>query len=138
MTPNIARGIFMTAALANIGGVLVFCKGFTNTALNDADPILFSNFGLLMIMVWGVTYLAAAKYAPKIPYVALAFALEKAVYVMCWIRWMSNHNASLPDLLATDLFAGTFMSIYGIVDFSYMLLFAWVFWVFRHPRITSE
>ena len=138
MRPNLARGIFMTAALANIGGVLLFCKGFTNTVLNEADPTLFSNFGLLMIMVWGLTYLGAAKYAPKIPYVALAFAVEKAVYVMCWIRWMSNHKDTLPELFDADLFAGTFMSIYGIVDFCYMLLFAWVFWVFRRSQASTD
>ena len=57
----------MTAALANIGGVLLFCKGFTNTVLNEADPTVFQIFGLLMIMVWGVAYLGAAKYAPKSP-----------------------------------------------------------------------
>ena len=132
MKPELAKLIFITAAIANIGGVAVFCKGFTNTALNQADPTLFSNFGLLMIMVWGLTYLAAARYAPVAPLIALAFAVEKAVYVMCWVRWMSNHRQDLPELFNTDLFAGTFMAIYGGVDFVYMLLFAWVFWVFRH------
>ena len=135
MNPKVATGIFLSAAFANIVGVLVFCKGFTNTTLNEADPVMFSNFGLLMLMVWGLTYLAAARYAPKVPLVALAFAVEKAVYVMCWIRWINNHKDTLPELFAQDLFAGLFLSIYGGVDFIYMLLFAWTFWVFRHePR----
>ena len=134
MNPKIATGIFLSAAFANIVGVLVFCKGFTNTTLNNADPTLFSNFGLLMIMVWGLTYLAAARYTPKVPLIALAFAIEKAVYVMCWIRWMNNHKDEIPTIFAEDAFAGLFLSIYGGVDFIYMLLFAWTFWVFRQER----
>lgn len=131
MNTSLAKGIFLAAAFTNIVGVLVFCKGFTNTALNEADPTLFSNFGLVMVIVWGLTYLAAARYVPKIPYVSLAFAVEKSVYVMCWLRWMNNHKESVPSLFEADLLAGLFISIYGGVDFIFMLLFAWVFWEFR-------
>ena len=36
----------------NIGGAILFSKGFTNKAINQADPVVMSNFGLIMIK-WG-------------------------------------------------------------------------------------
>ena len=138
MKPSLVKIIFIVAASVNILGVALFSKGLTNTALNNADPVLFSNFGLVMIMVWGLAFLAAARYAPRVPYLSLAFTVEKAVYVMCWIRWITNHRDTLPDLFAEDLFAGLFMSIYGAVDFIFMMLFAWVFWTFRNDEIHKD
>ena len=110
MRPNLARGIFMTAALANIGGVLLFCKGFTNTVLNEADPTLFSNFGLLMIGL-GRPF-RGRQICAQNPLRHLASRWKKP-YTSC-LDSMSNHKDTLPDLFA-DVFAETFMSIYGIV-----------------------
>ena len=47
---------FIAAGLMNIGSVLLFSRGFTNSAINTADPVVMSNFGLLMIVVWGLAY----------------------------------------------------------------------------------
>ncbi|WP_239685977.1 hypothetical protein [Photobacterium swingsii] len=45
---------FIAAALMNIGGVMVFSRALTNTVINQFDPVVMSNFGLLMIMIWGL------------------------------------------------------------------------------------
>ena len=37
MTKNLVRNGFIAAGLMNIGGVLVFSRGFTNVAINNAD-----------------------------------------------------------------------------------------------------
>ena len=50
----------------NIGGVLLISRAFTNTAINTADSVVMSNFGLLMIEVWGLAYLGAAAIDAKI------------------------------------------------------------------------
>ena len=115
----------MVAGLMNIGGVLLFSRGFTNTAMNNADPVVMSNFGLLMIMVWGLAYLGAATIRSEIKWLVAAFAVEKLVYVVAWIRWLSNN--SLTQLYSEDAFAGAFYTIYGFNDFVFMLFFAWVF-----------
>ncbi len=120
---------FIAAALANIGGVLVFSRGFTNVAINNADPVVMSNFGLLIIMVWGLAYLGASTIPSNLKWLAGAFTLEKLVYVVSWVRWLSDH--SLASVYSTDLFAGIFFSIYGLNDFVFMLFFAWVF--FSNP-----
>ena len=108
----------------NIGGVLVFSRAFTNVAINDADPVVMSNFGLLMIVVWGLAYLGAATINSGIRWLAGAFALEKLVNVVVWITWLSGN--SLARLYAEDAFAGVFFGIYGLNDFVFMLFFAWV------------
>jgi hypothetical protein len=126
---NLVKNGFIAAGLMNIGGVLVFSRAFTNRAINDADPVVMSNFGLLMIAVWGLAYLGAATISSSIKWLAGAFALEKLVYVVVWIMWLSENN--LAQLYSKDVFAGVFYSIYGLNDFVFMLFFAWVFLI-RH------
>ena len=109
----------------NIGGVLVFSRAFTNEAINNADPLVMSNFGLLMISIWGLAYLGAAAVTSNIKWLVGAFAIEKLIYVIVWYLWISQN--SLAKLYSTDLFAGVFFSIYGLNDLIFMLFFAWVF-----------
>ncbi len=125
MNKKLLKTGFIAAGLMNIGGVLLFSRGFTNSAINNADPLVMSNFGLLMIAVWGLAYLGAAAITANIKWLAGAFALEKLVYVMVWVMWLSNN--SVQQLYAKDFFAGTFYSIYGLNDFVFMVFFAWVF-----------
>ena len=123
---------FVAAGLMNIGGVLVFSRAFTNTVINEADPVVMSNFGLLMIVVWGLAYLGAATVTSGIRWIAGAFALEKLVYVVVWFQWLSAN--SLEDLYAKDVWAGVFFSIYGANDLVFMLFFAWVFFLKQPSR----
>ena len=120
----------IAASLMNITGVLVFSRVFTNSAINSADPVVMSNFGLVMIVVWGLAYLGASSITSSIKWLAAAFAVEKLVYVVMWLTWHSQN--SLTKLYAQDFFAGVFYSIYGLNDFVFMLFFAWVF--FRQAR----
>ena len=125
MKKTLIKNGFIAAGLMNIGGVLLFSRGFTNSAINNADPVVMSNFGLLMIVVWGLAYLGAAAINANVKWLAGAFALEKLAYVVVWAMWLSNN--SLAQLYSKDFFAGVFFSIYGVNDFVFMLFFAWVF-----------
>ena len=125
MRKNLVRNGFIAAGVMNIGGVLLFSRAFTNDAIAEADPVVMSNFGLLMIAVWGLAYLGAAMASTGIRWLAGAFAIEKLVYVVVWLLWLSNNN--LMALYSKDLFAGMFFSIYGLNDLMFMLFFAWVF-----------
>ena len=130
MNRNLIKSGLIAAGLMNIGGVLVFSRAFTNSAINGADPVLMSNFGLVMIVVWGLAYLGAAAITSSIKWLAAAFAVEKLVYVVMWLTWHSQN--SVTQLYAKDFFAGVFYSIYGLNDFVFMLFFVWVF--FRQVR----
>ena len=125
MSSSLVRNGFIVAALMNIGGVLLFSRAFTNDAINQADPVVMSNFGLLMIVVWGLAYLGAAFIQGNIRWLAAALAVEKLVYVVVWGLWIANH--SLGAVYEQDLFAGVFYSIYGLNDLAFMLFFGWVF-----------
>lgn len=127
MNRNLIRNGLIAAGLMNILGVLLFSRAFTNLAINSADPVVMSNFGLLMIVVWGLAYLGAATITASIKWLAGAFALEKLAYVVVWIRWLSEN--SLVQLYSKDFFAGAFFSIYGVNDLIFMLFFAWVFFL---------
>lgn len=124
MNQTIIKNGFILAALMNFS-VLLFSRGFTNEAINDADPVVMSNFGLLMIIMWGIAYLAAANLNTNIKWLAGAFALEKLIYGVVWVNWLSAN--SLASVYEKDLFAGLFYSVYGLNDFAFMLFFAWVF-----------
>lgn len=127
MNPNVVKFGLIAAGLMNISGVLLFSRGFSNAAINNADPVVMSNFGLLMIVVWGLAYCGAAMINASIKWLAGAFALEKLVYVVIWVRWQMDN--SLASLYAEDFFAGVFYSIYGPNDFVFMLFFAWMFFL---------
>ena len=60
MNRRLIKNGLIAASLTNIVGALIFSRVFTNDATNNADPVVMSNFGLLMIMVWGMAYLVAA------------------------------------------------------------------------------
>tara|TARA_B100001063_G_scaffold132806_1_gene124060 strand:+ start:34 stop:435 length:402 start_codon:yes stop_codon:yes gene_type:complete len=116
---------FIMAAGMNISGVLLFSRFFTNPVINELDPVVMSNFGLLMIVIWGLAYLASAFITSNIKWLAGAFVIEKLVYVVTWLLWLANNKLS--NVYDKDLFAGIFYSIYGINDFVFMMFFAWVF-----------
>lgn len=125
MNRKLVKTVLIAAAIMNIGGVLVFSRAFSNIAINNADPVVMSNFGLLMIVVWGLAYLGAAFINSNIKLLAGAFAAEKLVYVIVWVTWLSKN--SLAPLYAMDVFAGMFYSIYGLNDLVFMLFFVWIF-----------
>ena len=116
---------FIAASMMNIGGVLIFSRGFNNPVINEVDPTVMSNFGLLMIVVWGLAYLGAASITSGVKWLAGAFTIEKLVYVFVWLQWFQGN--SLGAVYEKDFFAGIFYSIYGLNDFVFMLFFAWVF-----------
>ncbi|MBK8398893.1 MAG: hypothetical protein IPL26_27045 [Leptospiraceae bacterium] len=125
---------FLLAGLANIGGILIFSKFFTNTAMAEASPVVMSNFGQLMIIVWGFAYISVMNSYNSVPWLSLLFAVEKIIYVITWIVWFQNNDLTL--LYAKDLFAGIFYTVYGLNDFISMLFFGWTFWFTRsNPNV---
>lgn len=130
MNPVLMKRGFLAAGVMNIGGVLIFSRLFTNTALNQADPVVMSNFGLLSIILWGLAYMAVGTQE-RVRWPAAAFAVEKLVYVLVWLLWMKNNAGALGSLFARDFMAGAFYCVYGVNDIVFMVFFALVF--FRSP-----
>lgn len=97
---------FIAASMMNIGGVLIFSRVFNNPVINEVDPTVMSNFGLLMIVVWGLAYLGAASITSGVKWLAGVFTIEKLVYVFVWLQWFQGN--SLGAVYEQDLFAGIF------------------------------
>lgn len=115
---------FVIAGLMNMT-VLFSSRFFTNTVIPEFDPVVMSNFGLLMIVIWGLAYISVAKNFHNVKWLVAVFAIEKFIYGFMWTKWMLNNNVS--DVYAKDSMAGTFFSIYGVNDWIFFIFFSLVF-----------
>ena len=114
----------MIAGLLNMS-VLVFSKFFTNPVIPETDPAVMSNFGLLMIVIWGLAYISVYKNYQNVKWLVGVFAIEKFSYGFNWTNWVLNND--LTAVYDKDLFAGLFFSVYGVNDWLFFLFFLYVF-----------
>lgn len=120
---TISKG-FIIAGLMNMS-VLAFSRLFTNPVIAEYDPVVMSNFGLLMIVVWGLAYMSVAKNYKHVKWLVAVFAIEKFIYGFCWILWMLSNNVS--TVFAKDKMAGAFYATYGVNDWVFCIFFLLVF-----------
>ncbi|HSM63011.1 MAG TPA: hypothetical protein VK833_03635 [Gillisia sp.] len=115
---------FIISGLMNLT-VLFFSKLFTNPTIPEYDPVVMSNFGLLMIVLWGLAYMSVAGNYQKVKWLVGVFVVEKFIYGYVWIKWILNNNIS--EVYEKDTMAGIFYSIYGINDWIFFGFFLFVF-----------
>ncbi|PKG52946.1 hypothetical protein [Olleya sp. 1-3] len=115
---------FIIAGLMN-SSVLIFSRFFTNMTIPEFDAQVMSNFGLLMIFIWGLAYISVSKKYKNVKYLIAIFSIEKFIYGSVWINWILNNSIS--DVFEKDVMAGIFYSIYGINDWLFFLFFTYVF-----------
>jgi hypothetical protein len=120
----IAKG-FVLSGIMNIGGTLIFSRFFTNDSIPAADPVVMSNFGLLMIVLWGLVFLSISQKYEQLNWLVGVFAIEKFIYGLNWINWISNNDLSA--VFNKDQMAGIFYAVYGINDWLFFLFFLFVF-----------
>lgn len=120
---TITKG-FVIAGLMNMA-VLVFSRFFTNSVIPESDPVVMSNFGLLMIVVWGLVFISVARNYHSVKWLVGVFAIEKFIYGFIWIKWMLNNNVL--EVFAKDKMAGIFYSVYGVNDWMFFIFFLLVF-----------
>ncbi len=129
---TITKG-FIIAGLMN-ATVLIFSRLFTNPTIPEFDPNVMSNFGLLMILIWGLAYISVAKNYQKVKWLVGIFAVEKFIYGFVWTNWMLNNSIS--GVYEKDIMAGMFYSIYGINDWVFFVFFILVF--FRISKLKND
>ena len=120
----IAKG-FILSGIMNIGGTLIFSRFFTNETIPEADPVVMSNFGLLMIFVWGLVFLSISQKHEQLNWLVGVFAIEKLIYGFNWINWISNND--LYVVYNKDQMAGIFYATYGVNDLLFFVFFMSVF-----------
>ncbi|TXD50125.1 hypothetical protein [Polaribacter sp. IC073] len=122
---NIIKKGFILSGLSNIVAVLILSRFFTNEFITKYDHAVMSNFGLLMIVVWGFAYISVAKNYAKVKWIIAVFAVEKLIYGIIWINWRFKNDVSL--IFNEDIMAGIFYAIYGINDILFCVFFTVVF-----------
>lgn len=121
----IAKG-FVLAGAVNVFGMLVVSKLFTNTLLGATDPAVFSWLGQVAIVLWGLAYWAVAQSYRSVPYLVVVFFVEKMVYTVTWLVWLTQNGHLLPSIAAESPLTAGFFVIYGAGDFAFALFFGWV------------
>lgn len=119
----ISKG-FILAGVMN-SSVLLFSRGFTNKTINAYDPDVMSNFGMLMILIWGLAYISIAYRFKNVKWLVFVFAIEKLIYGSVWLQWMTTNDVSI--IYDKDKMAGIFYSIYGLNDWLFCVFFLYVF-----------
>lgn len=120
---TITKG-FIISGLMNIS-VLISSRFFTNSTIPEFDQEVMSNFGLLMIIIWGMAYIAVAKNFYQVKWLVGVFAIEKFIYGYVWISWLAKNNIS--DVFKKDKMAGMFYASYGVNDWIFFVFFLLVF-----------
>lgn len=119
----ISKG-FILAGIMNCS-VLLFSRGFTNKTINTYDPDVMSNFGMVMILIWGLAYISVAYKFQNVKWLVFIFAIEKLIYGCVWLQWITTNDVS--KVYDEDKMAGIFYSIYGINDWLFCVFFLYVF-----------
>ncbi len=125
LNKEIIKKGFILSGIMNIGGVLILSRFFTNAAIPKADNVVMSNFGLLMIVVWGFVFLSVSQKYEHLKWLIGVFVIEKFIYGFTWLKWILNNDLS--SVYHEDTMAGIFYTIYGINDWFFFLFFLLVF-----------
>ena len=124
---SLATAGFLAAAGCNIVGMLTVSKLFTNPLLAANDPAVFSWLGQIAVVLWGFAYLAVAHSYHHVPFLLFVFFVEKMVYVVAWLLWLSNNSHTLPQIAATSSMTAGFFTAYGASDALFGLFFGVMF-----------
>lgn len=114
--------------------MLIATLGFTSPVAAQHYPSVFSDFGMVAIMLWGLAYIAVSGSYKAVPWLVAVFAIEKAVYGLTWLVWMNASGGLLGAIYGQSFAAGLFYTVYGANDLAFGVFFAWVFLRVRDGR----
>ena len=122
--------------------------GFYNAeAVADLNRNMFSPFGQLMVLVWGLAYLAVGWDSTTTSSrrrsggggggngaIWFVFAFEKLCYAVGWVQWLTTNDwgTIISDAwkegggFSTQLQAPFFHGVYGLGDATFGILFAYM------------
>ena len=127
MSDKIIKNTFFLAGLINILGALILSMFFSNETLISVDSNTVSNSGLVLIIVWGLAFIATANHFKKNKWIVGVFALEKLTYVLMWCFWYFSKDYTMMSLFEKDFMTGFFYATFGLNDLLFFFFFTYVF-----------
>lgn len=130
ISKGISRG-FIAAGAWNIFG---FCVGVMVPYISELYPVVFSQFGLTVVLLLGLIYISVANTYPHVRWTIFVFALIKLLYVISWVYWISRHGSELAHIFKNSFLSWLFYASYGAGDAAFGLFFLWVFFRIKTAR----
>ena len=112
---------YILAGCYNLG--IIPASKFFQEDMGKIDSI-FDPSGCLLIVLWGMAYIAASPIVEKAPALSMVFGVEKVFYSLRWAVWVNSQTLdSIRTLIQDDMITGLFFSLYGIGDGLFATLF---------------
>ncbi|WP_373778621.1 hypothetical protein [Glaesserella sp.] len=132
---NVIAFFFILAGLYNLGGILYATSFFMDQTIVDVNPAVFSWFGQISVILWGLAYLSVSFSFYNVPKLVFVFFIEKMVYAVTWAVWFFSNQDVVTKLAETSPKLASFFKFYGAGDLFFGLFFLWV--VIRTTREKS-
>lgn len=126
MTKKMIQKIFWAAGLINIIGMLSVSLFFTSPYPAKYYPLVFSNFGMIVIMLWGLANIAVSSVYMHVRMLLFVFALERMAYTITWIIFIATSGSLIPVIFQESIITGLILGSYGLCDAAFSLFFTWV------------
>lgn len=126
MKINTVQKILLGAGMFNIGGVLIFSLFFTNPYPARYYPSVFSDFGMVLTIVWGMAYIASIPVYREAGILMFVFAAEKLAFAASWVIFLADKGIMLPGIFRESPVTGLMFGIYGFGDILFGCFFAWM------------
>ena len=128
-----SRNLGIFAGMVNFS-ILAVNAGFSRAdELAELNPGVFSSFSQIIIVIWGLSFIAAGLTNAR-GTVWASFAVEKAAFVGAWLMWLKNEPELVAQAKATAAAAfdsgdlptlqiAVFHLAFGLVDGVFGILF---------------
>ncbi|HPQ54840.1 MAG TPA: hypothetical protein PK253_16425 [Spirochaetota bacterium] len=126
MKKTMIQKIFWAAGLINIIGMLSVSLFFTSPYPAKYYPLVFSNFGMIVIMLWGLANIAVSSVYMHVRMLLFVFALERMAYTITWIIFIATSGSLIPVIFQESIITGLILGSYGLCDAAFSLFFTWV------------
>lgn len=107
---------FLVAGIYQLTSVLGLNQFFTNNTLAETDPVVFSTFGQILLLFFGIAYLWLTKRFTHAPLVVGLFSLTNFLYFGAWLYWLLNFPEKLDHLAGESMLQFSFFASYGFAN----------------------
>ena len=126
MKKTMIQKMFWAAGLINIIGMLSVSLFFTSPYPAKYYPLVFSNFGMIVIMLWGLANIAVSSVYMHVRMLLFVFAIERMAYTITWVIFIVTSGSLMPVIFEESIITGLILGSYGLCDAAFSLFFAWV------------